>query len=209
MPKQRNWTESQLVDAVKNSTSLAQVLQKLNLRSAGGTHAHIKKIIQKMQLDTSHFTGQLWSKGKTALEDSRVSKKDTSKFFVENSVAAPSYIRRLVIKYKLIPYKCVCGIENSWQSATITLQLDHKDGDRKNHKLENLRFLCPNCHSQTTTFCGKNKSKVKVSDEILVTALKTYPNIRQALVAVGLDNGRNYSRAKKLLLGIKALDTPK
>jgi len=206
MPKQRKWTESQLVYAVKNSTSLAQVLQKLNLRGAGGTHAHIKKIIQEMQLDTSHFTGQLWSKGKTALDDSRISKKDTSKFFVENSVAVPSYIRRLVIKYKLIPYKCVCGIENSWQGTAITLQLDHKDGDRKNHKLENLRFLCPNCHSQTTTFCGENKSKVNVTDEMLITALNKYSNIRQALLAVGLDNGRNYSRAKKLLVNIRALD---
>ncbi len=52
--------------------------------------------------------------------------------------------------------KC-CGLENSWNGKKIELELDHIDGDSKNHNLKNLRLLCPNCHSQTETFRSKNR----------------------------------------------------
>lgn len=61
-------------------------------------------------------------------------------------------------KDKIIKYECTeCGLSDIWNNKSIVLQLDHKDGDNSNHKLENLRFLCPNCHSQTNTYCGRNK----------------------------------------------------
>lgn len=49
-----------------------------------------------------------------------------------------------------------CGLGDEWNGKTIVHQLDHIDGNRTNHKLDNLRVLCPNCHSQTGTFRGKN-----------------------------------------------------
>jgi Zn finger protein HypA/HybF involved in hydrogenase expression len=203
MPKQRKWTKEQLVAAVKTSKSFAQVLKKLNLKG-GGAHSGIKKIINDLGLDTTHFSGQLWSKGNTALDDSRIGKKDTSRIFVEESEVSPAYVRKLIIKHNLLPYRCKCGIENEWQGTNISLQLDHIDGNRRNHQLDNLRFLCPNCHSQTPTFCGKNKSSSKqVSDDELKNAIINSPNIRQALLSVGLENGRNYKRAKKLKQSIQ------
>lgn len=69
--------------------------------------------------------------------------------------------------------------------------------------LDNLRWLCPNCHSQTPTFRGYNKAlsgKIKVPDQELLTALQECANIRQALQKVGLAaKGGNYERATKLL----------
>ena len=66
-------------------------------------------------------------------------------------------LKKRIIKEKILPYECKeCGI-SSWRNNNLSLHLDHKDGDCKNHKLENLRLLCPNCHSQTDTWCGKNK----------------------------------------------------
>jgi hypothetical protein len=66
-------------------------------------------------------------------------------------------LKKRLIKDKVLEYKCAsCGIFE-WNKNLITLQLDHKDGNNHNHKLENLRLLCPNCHSQTDTWCGKNK----------------------------------------------------
>jgi len=50
----------------------------------------------------------------------------------------------------------ICGI-TQWNGKYISMQLDHIDGDSHNHLLENLRMICPNCHSQTDTYCGKNK----------------------------------------------------
>ncbi len=59
--------------------------------------------------------------------------------------------------------------------------------------------MCPNCHSQTETFCARNITKKNVSDSKLIEALKTSPNIRQALIKVDLNNGQHYKRAKKLI----------
>lgn len=65
--------------------------------------------------------------------------------------------RRNIIKYGLLPYECSeCGI-SEWNDKKLALHLDHINGKSGDHRLENLRFLCPNCHSQTDTYTGKNK----------------------------------------------------
>lgn len=103
-------------------------------------------------------------------------------------------------------YKCNhCNI-TKWRGKPINLDLDHINGDTFNNTLENLRFLCPNCHSQTKTYKGRNRNsgKKKVSDENLLKALKVTSNIRQALIAVRLSpRGANYSRALRLLNGTR------
>ena len=92
-----------------------------------------------------------------------------------------------------------CGL-TEWLGESITLELEHKDGNNKNNKRENLELLCPNCHSQTETWRGRNVARKRVSDEELITALSETENIRQALFSVGLTaKGNNYTRAKKLL----------
>ena len=68
-------------------------------------------------------------------------------------------IRHRLIRDNLIPYECAkCGID-SWRGMPLALDVDHIDGDKENNHLDNLRFLCPNCHSQTETYCGKNKRR--------------------------------------------------
>ena len=85
----------------------------------------------------------------------------------------------------------------------ISLELDHIDGDNTNNEIKNLRYLCPNCHALTNTYRGKNKNiqtNVVISEEQFVEALSTTPNIRQALMKLGLaPKGANYNRAKKIL----------
>lgn len=94
-----------------------------------------------------------------------------------------------------------CGID-SWNNKPITLELEHKDGNHHNNKRENLECLCPNCHSQTDTWRGKNKTnkRNKISDdEIIKTYLKN-KNIRQTLIEVGLSaKGGNYKRLHQLI----------
>lgn len=98
-------------------------------------------------------------------------------------------------------YECdMCGVSD-WHGHKLSLDLDHIDGDTFNNDLSNLRFLCPNCHSTTHTYRGRNKNtgKKKVSDDELLTALNECDNIRQALIRVGLSpRGANYTRATKL-----------
>lgn len=123
---------------------------------------------------------------------------------IKNSPITQKVLRGYVERHKVIPYKCeVCGCDGHWQNGIISLELDHIDGDNTNNEISNLHYLCPNCHALTKTYRGKNKniqSKVTVTDTQLLLALKNSPNIRQALIKVGLaPMGANYSRAKKIL----------
>lgn len=70
-----------------------------------------------------------------------------------------SKVKNRLIQEGFLKYECAnCPIKALWQGEKITLELDHIDGNRSNHKLDNLRLLCPNCHSQTFTFRNKKRS---------------------------------------------------
>lgn len=65
-------------------------------------------------------------------------------------------LRIRLIKEGVKKSECeICGIDE-WLSNKISLELDHIDGNKNNHLLDNLRIVCPNCHSQTQTYRGKN-----------------------------------------------------
>lgn len=95
-----------------------------------------------------------------------------------------------------------CGISNIWNNKELKLQLDHIDGDRQNNSINNLRLLCPNCHSQTETYAGRNNGLLKkqsISNDELLSALQTTNSIAKALDSVGLAiSGPNYNRCYKL-----------
>jgi 5-methylcytosine-specific restriction endonuclease McrA len=100
--------------------------------------------------------------------------------------------------------KCnLCGIDD-WLGKPISLELEHKDGNHYNNLRDNLEALCPNCHSQTPTFRGRNikgrKQKVLITDdELLIALIQNKFNMRQSLIQVGLAaKGANYNRCHKL-----------
>lgn len=111
-------------------------------------------------------------------------------------------IKKLLLRENFVSDECSSCKLTEWQGQKLTLELDHIDGDSFNNTLQNLRLLCPNCHSLTETYCGKNKNtgKIRVSDEVLLDSLLKASNIRQALMNVNLSpKGGNYARATKLL----------
>ncbi len=118
-----------------------------------------------------------------------------------NSLSIDSKKKRVIIEQN---DRCLhCGIQN-WQEKPIKLQVDHIDGHSNNNVRSNLRGLCPNCHSQTETYCGKNRMHkiggYNVTDARLLTALLSYPSISAALVSLGKGcNAYNYNRCTELL----------
>lgn len=84
--------------------------------------------------------------------------------FVANSSYARHHIKRRIIQQKLIPYVCaICKCDPEWNGKTLVLQLDHENGVNDDHRIENLRFLCPNCHSQEDTYAAKNRNNANRS----------------------------------------------
>lgn len=147
-----NFTEEQLRQIVKESYSYKEVLEKIGYKTFGGRNNEtLKARLEKYQISTEHFT----LKPPTTRTEENV--------FCLNSTASQAVLRRWFLKGNYIPYKCaICGISN-WQNKELKLQLDHINGDNHDNRLENLRWLCPNCHSQTDTFCGKQKSKYHIT----------------------------------------------
>lgn len=128
-------------------------------------------------------------------------KTAVSKVFQIGTHPGGQYLRTLLIEEVGREYKCEdCGID-SWQGRQIKLQVDHINGVHHDNRLENLRFLCPNCHSLTETYCGAgNTGSHKVLDKDLIDAIVTSKNIRNALIKVGLTpKGGNYTRVRELI----------
>jgi len=96
-----------------------------------------------------------------------------------------------------------CGL-NKWLNQDLVLELEHKDGNRNNNSRENLEFICPNCHSLTKTWRGRNKSKnKKLTDDDYLNALKNSNCIHSALKKLNVaQSSTNYKRAKKILLNL-------
>lgn len=106
----------------------------------------VTKIIRNNNIDISHFRNKFT--------------KDVvlKSVFIKNSTTTRATLKTAILKFNLLEYKCnKCGIIDSYNTLPIIIQLHHKDGNKHNNLLENLEFLCPNCHSQTNTFCGANK----------------------------------------------------
>jgi predicted RNA-binding Zn-ribbon protein involved in translation (DUF1610 family) len=112
------------------------------------------------------------------------------------------------LKQKLLnngtQYKCVvCGI-SEWQNQKLSLHLDHINGNNQDNNESNLRFLCPNCHSQTHTYCGKNNKSgfgvvnKKVSDDVLLESMKQSLTVKESLHNVGLSGAANYQRVYRM-----------
>lgn len=150
----RKWNLEELPNAVESSKSLSEVLRKLGLREAGGNHASIKFRIEHMGLDISHFDPYVgmveqWksTQSKTINENTVLSK---------NSGFSRSAVKRFARQF--IPSdKCgICDHPNVWNGIPLMMQLDHINGNGNDHRKENLRWICPNCHTQTPGYAGRS-----------------------------------------------------
>ncbi|MGI4862478.1 MAG: HNH endonuclease [Janthinobacterium lividum] len=154
-------TDEEFRQAVAESLSVRQVLGRIGLVPAGGNYKTVQSRMQRLGLDTSHFTGKGWNAGPRY----RMLGKPFSweGILIENSpYTSTARLRNRLIEYGLKEERCErCGL-TEWLDKSIPLELHHINGINNDHRLLNLQFLCPNCHALTENYRGKNQTRAGV-----------------------------------------------
>ena len=162
MSSKRKYTDAEFITAVKRSVSFGQVFKLLNIAPTGGHYAIAKQMVKQLNLDISHFKGKAWAAGRHIPCKSCL-KIPLDKILVkDSSYHNTTYLRDRLFRDKIKKRICEnCGI-TEWLGKPVALQLHHINGDRTDHRLENLQIVCPNCHAQTKTYCGKQNKLPQV-----------------------------------------------
>lgn len=157
------YSKEQIAEAVKKCFSISEVMRHLGYTQyAGGSHFCLSKRIKNLKIDTSHFLGQRVNCGSRRISG-RAKKKISSEILLyhKDGKRAKTYqLKRSLVEEGVVKKCFICGID-SWLDKPLTLQIEHKDGDFQNDTKENLIFICPNCHSQTPTYCKKKKTRLR------------------------------------------------
>lgn len=164
MPRKRTspiWTTSRekMQSLMDSCESFVGVLKKLGLDAYSGNHRTLKERIKedglsvkRLSENRNNFMSRLSINKKIPICD----------LMIENSKCAPNHLKKRIIKEGVLPYICSnCGNDGNWLGKRLVLQLEHKNGNSSDNRLCNLCLLCPNCHSQTETYAGRNSSMKK------------------------------------------------
>ena len=157
-------SKEQLIEMVNQSNTLKDLVARVGLNNKSGSNDKtVKQCLEYHNIDWTVLT----YKGKHNYGQDRSNMEvPHDELFSENSKHNRNVARRRIIRDNLIEYKCaICGQEPYWMGKPMTLVLDHINGVNNDHRLENLRFVCPNCNMQLDTNCGrKNKDTDRWKD---------------------------------------------
>lgn len=138
------------INLIKNSNSLIEVCRKANIVPTTGNYDTLKKVIRENKLDISHFK-------RLCGDNNGGVKKETSEYLVKGSKITSFKLKNKLLKEGYKEYRCEKCKNTEWYGKPIPLELHHINGDNTDNRLENLQMLCPNCHSFTDTYGGKNQ----------------------------------------------------
>ena len=148
--KQKSKEELEIL--VEESKTFAEFMRKLGYEShKGASSTYLRKYLKEIGVNISKFS-------KTNIYNFSHPKSELEDVLISGSTYTNLHsLKKRILQEKLIEYKCSeCGI-TEWNGKPIVLQLDHINGNNRDHRIENLRLLCPNCHSQTDTYSRKKK----------------------------------------------------
>lgn len=161
--RRRSWKIEELKKAVDECFSYRQILKRLGLKPTGGNYDQIKKYINEEDLSIKHFKGQGWNLGLRGIGKPLI---PLNKILIKNSDFQSFKLKKRLFKEGLKQQKCeICGWAEKTTDGYLPLELDHINGDRRDNRLENLRILCPNCHSISSKFHrGRKNKKARVAE---------------------------------------------
>lgn len=140
---------------VKLSNSKLEIMRRLKMRSSGPSYERLVKLVRHAGLDLNHFP-------KKRLSGVPSKRRDLSELLVKSPYVSSSltWLKERLFQEGVLEEKCYeCEMPAEWRGKHLALHMDHINGDRADNRIENLRILCPNCHSQTDTFAGRSKRK--------------------------------------------------
>jgi hypothetical protein len=156
MPGRRWFSEEEVRAAVAASLSYAEALRRLGLRAAGGNHRTIRKYVEEVwEIPIDHF-----DRSQARALGARRRAVPLVDVLVEASTYHRGHLKRRLLDEGLKRPECeLCGQGELWRGRRMSLVLDHVNGVHDDHRLENLRILCPNCNATLDTHCGKHKTR--------------------------------------------------
>jgi hypothetical protein len=148
MPQRNSYTPENVGAAIAASRTWADVIRHFQLSQSGASRAHLQRLAARWSIDTSHFVGQAWSRGTARRETLPAA----AILVLGDRIRPVIQLRRALLEIGRQHICEECGVLPVWNDKPLVLQVDHCNGNRFDNRPENLRFLCPNCHSQTDTF---------------------------------------------------------
>ena len=176
-----------LTIAVKTSNSYAEIIRFFNKSITGANLKTLKKYLSLFNLKDFFLQKGIIKR--------KIYRRTSEAIFIENSLVPTSTIRYRIIKEQLLKYECSreqCRNNGDWHGDKLVLQLEHKNGNNRDHRLENLEFLCPNCHSITITWGNKKRQNAKTTlPKLIEKKVKnshkttiTYPPLEELIILV-------------------------
>jgi ferredoxin len=151
MLRSSRYTEQQVRDAVASATSLTDAVRQLGLRPAGGNHATVRRLIERLGLSTDHFD-PVWVRAQNLPRNA----VPLDQVLVEYSTYSRGTLKRRLYEERLKDRRCeLCGLADEWYGKPMSLILDHINGVPTDNRIENLRIVCPNCAATLETHCGR------------------------------------------------------